>query len=188
MIINVDLNILMKANISIQEYLFLQLIKNKQKDLLVEYYSVFGKLVEPININKLIGRGWLLANDPNDKSFENFKVSNDFIHLTEIRLDDAIEELKSIYPKQTPSGDRKGLQADSDKWGVRYLKLINRDRALHEKILMCIEAEKIHRKNTKQEEYWALLATYVNNRRWETYIDDIDNFNKELDNIFSKDI
>lgn len=186
LIINVNIDLILKSGLSIQDYLFLQLVKSGKKELMQEYHSQFGMLLTKEEVNRLIDGGYLLMLNKEGKYvFDNFKVSDDFNKLTEIKVEDALQDIKDIYPKKTPSGARH-LQGDINKWGPKYLSIIKKDRTLHEKILRCIEAEKVHRKKNNQEEFWALLLTYVNNKRWELYIDSIDSF--EESNVFSKDI
>lgn len=188
LIINVDLDLILKTGLSIQDFLFLQLIKSGKKELMNEYHSMFGMILNKEGVDRLIKKGFLIKKSDNlGYVFANFQTTDDFNSFTTIKAEDAIEDIKNTYPKKTPSGNRVGLQSDSAKWGPKYLSIIKKDRALHQKILRCIEAEKQHRKKSNSEEYWALLLTYVNNKRWEVYIDDIDNFNSD-DNVFSKDI
>ncbi len=186
LIINVNIDLILKTGLSIQDYLFLQLIKSEKKELMREYHEQFGLILTKDAVDRLIKKGFLIMKNTEGKYvFDNFKVSNDFNNLTEVKVEDAIQDIKDTYPKKTPSGSRH-LQGDSNKWGPKYLSIIKKDRILHEKILMCIEAEKVHRKANHNEEFWALLLTYVNNKRWELFMDEISTPKEE--NIFSKDI
>lgn len=186
LIITVDVDLILKTGMSIQEFLFLQLIKSGKKELMREYHEQFGLILNKDSVDRLIRLGYLSMKSKEGKYvFDNFKVTGDFNNLTEIKVEDALKDLKNTYPKKTPSGSRH-LQGDKEKWEPKYLSIIKKDRALHEKILKCIEAEKVHRKTNHNEEFWALMTTYINNKRWELFIDSIDNEVEE--NVFSKDI
>lgn len=174
LIFSVNMDVLMRAGISINQYFMLQLLKNKQADLYIEYRASFANPVNKDDMVSLIKKGYLATRgDPNKFTFDNLYVTEAFLELGSIKIDDALEELKSVYPKVTPEKKRR-LQSDSHKWGPKYLSIIKKDRVLHDKIIKCIKAETKHRNATNSTEFWPLLLTYVNNKRWEDYMDEID--------------
>lgn len=179
LIFSVNMDVLLRAGISVNQYFMLQLIKNKQAELFMEYRTQFANPVSKEDLQLLIKNGFLGMRDSSKKfTFENLYVTDDFLNLSEIKVDDALAELREVYPKFTPEKKRR-LQADSHKWGPKYLSIIKRDRSLHDKIIKCIKAELKHRKSTNSEEFWALLTTYVNNKRWEVYMDGLDELSLE---------
>lgn len=186
-ILTINLDLILKADLSFQDYLFLQLIKNDKKELMREYHSLFGMILGKKEVDRLVDIGYLQILDK-DKGyvFSNFTTTEEFNILTTVKEDEVVEDLKRVYPKKTPSGKRLGLQNDKEKWGPKYVSIIKNDRAMHNRIIECIEREKIHRKLSGQEEFWPALTTYINNQRWEAFIDSIEA--KEADNIFSRDI
>jgi hypothetical protein len=186
-ILTINLDLILKAGLSFQDYLFLQLIKNGKKELMREYHSLFGMILDKKGVDRLINLGYLQINDSiKGYVFSNFITTDEFNTLVEIKESEVIEDLKRVYPKKTPSGKRLGLQNDKEKWGPKYISIIKGDRAMHNKVLECIEREKEHRKLAGQEEFWPLLTTYINNQRWEAFIDSVEA--KQEDNIFSRDI
>ena len=103
LIINVNIDLILKSGLSIQDYLFLQLIKSGKKELMSEYHSQFGMILNKEEVNRLINGGYLLMLNKEGKYiFENFKVSDDFNKLTEIKVEDALQDIKDTYPKKTP--------------------------------------------------------------------------------------
>jgi len=186
LIFNVDVDVLLRAGISINQYFMLHLIKNKRAELYMNYRELFSNPVTKDDMLSLIKNGYLATrSDPNKFTFDNLLVTPKFIGLNEIKIEDALEELANTYPKVTP-GKKRRLQSDQHKWGPKYLSIIKKDRTLHNRIITCIKAEAIHRKATGNEEFWPLLTTYVNNKRWLDYMEDIVNFTEE--NKFSRDI
>lgn len=186
-ILTINLDLILKASLSFQDYLFLQLIKNHKKELMQEYHAEFGMILTKDEVDHLIAIGYLqIIDKTKGYVFNNFIITEEFNTLTSVKEDEVIEDLKRVYPKKTPSGKRLGLQNDKDKWGPKYMSIIKGDRALHLRIIECIEREKTHRKLSGQEEFWPLLTTYINNERWEAFIDSVEA--KEELNVFSRDI
>lgn len=192
LVFTVDFDKLLQTGIKIQHYLFLKLLDNKNKAKLFNYYSEqFGPLVRPFDVDYLFDKGLLdlLRRDKNESTstnrFKNYGLSNMF--TTKLFSDlfdkpiivDAIEDLKNTYPTKTPAKKRR-LQSDPDKWKPKYLSIIKGKPELHELIIKCIKAEAKHRRSTGSEEFWPLLTTYINNKRWEDYEDEAENIREEV--------
>lgn len=185
-IFTVDFNLLLEAGLTINQYFFLQL---KDKDDVNLYRFYLEQFPQPINkedIVLLINKGLLVTKDKTNRyTFENLKITKTFKDLFEKKVDNAIEELKDTYPKKTPLGRR--LHSDAEKWKPKYLSIIKGKPELHKTIIDCIKAEAIHRKKIGNQEFWPLLTTYINNKRWEDYEDEVvEGFSEE--DKFSKDI
>lgn len=174
LIFTVDLDLLLQSGISINQYFFLKILDNQNVDLYRFYLEQFKSPITKEDLEYLIQKGVLITKDKTNRfTFENLKVTNTFKDIFEEIKSDAIKELEEIYPKKTPFKKRR-LQSDKGKWGPKYLSIIKGKPELHEKILNCIKAEEKHRKQTGSEEFWAMLTTYINNARWEDYMEDAD--------------
>lgn len=170
----VDYNILLQVGLTINQYFFLQLSNTQNVNLYRFYVEQFPQPVNKNDIIQLIEKGLLDTKDGSDRfTFENLKVTAVFKQLFEKKIENAIEELQSTYPTKTPAKKRR-LQSDPDKWKPKYLSIVRGKPELHNKILNCIKAELKHRRATGSEEFWPLLTTYINNRRWEDYMDETD--------------
>lgn len=192
LVFTVDFDKLLQTGIKIQHYLFLKLLDNKNKAKLFNYYSEqFEPLVRPNDVDYLFDKGLidLLKRDKAESisknRFKNYGLSN--MYPTKLFYDlfekpitvHAIEELKNTYPTKTPAKKRR-LQSDPDKWKPKYLNIIKGKPELHELIIKCIKAEAKHRRSTGSEEFWPLLTTYINNKRWEDYEDEAENLREEI--------
>lgn len=192
LVFTVDYNKLLEAGIKIEHFLFLKIL-NEDKDkskLLSLYHEQFNTLVRPSDIDFLFDKGLLTLlkqdRDPSGKNYfvgytlNNMYTTKLYNDLFEKRISDkSIEELKDTYPTKTPAKKRR-LQTDPVKWKSTYLKIIKGKPELHETIINCIKAEAKHRRATNSEEFWPMLTTYLNNRRWEDYEDEItENFSDE---------
>ena len=192
LIFTTDFNKLIETGIRIEHYLFLQILDHKHKAKLLNFYNEqFNALIRPKDVDFLFDKGLLeiLKQDKNDNPlstnyFKNYSLSNMFptklyYNLFEKKISDtAIEELKNTYPTKTPAKKRR-LQTDPDKWKTTYLKIIKGKPELHETIIKCIQAEAKLRRSTGSEEFWPMLTTYLNNRRWEDFEDEIANMREE---------
>jgi len=166
---SVNVDILLRAGISINQYFMLQLISNKLADLYLEYRTMFANPVNKEDLNSLIEKGYLKTrDDPNKFTFENLIVTDSFYNLNGTKVEDALYELEETYPKKTPLKGRR-LHSNPAKWRKDYLTLIKKQPELHRTIINSIKAEAINRKKIGDEEYWTMLTTYINQERWKDY-------------------
>jgi len=86
-------------------------------------------------------------------------------------------ELLEAYPKKTPNGRR--LHGNKDNCKKKYNNLIKKNPELHPIILKCILAELEDRYIHNSTNYWKMLQTYINQKGWELYEDDIKDSGKE---------
>lgn len=173
-IISLDLEKLIEIGLSIEQFVFLSLI-DENKPLLYEAYSKkFKNIIQSKNqLQELLDRGILKMEKSDDYNFTNFKVTDEYHKLFNNDKALIIQEIKEVYPKQTPSGQRKGLQADANKWIPKYLNTVKNNPQLHSLIVDCIKYEMHDRSLNNQAEFIPLLTTYINNARWEVYMDEV---------------
>lgn len=180
---SVDYDILLQIGLTINQYFFLWMIDNGDVSLYRLYLEQFPSPVNKLDLETLINKDLIdLKNKTREGilyTFENIKTTNHYKELFEKKINNAIEELQLTYPKKTPFKKRR-LQSDPDKWRPKYLSIIKGKPELHQTILQCIQAESVHRKKTNSEEFWPLLTTYINNKRWEDYEDDIGEVREEV--------
>jgi len=174
-LITLDLEKLIEVNLSIEEFIFLSLIDSKKPELYQNYTSNFKtSILSNLNqITSLLERGLITQELANNYLFNNFKTTDKFYQLFMNDKAQIIKDIKDTYPKQTPSGKRKGLQASQAKWIPKYLNIVKNNMKLHQLIIDCIKFEVADREANGQMEYMPLLSTYINEKRWETYEEDV---------------
>lgn len=173
-IITLDLQKLIDVNLTIEQFVFITLIDEKKPAIYESYSKTFKNIISSREeLNDLIERGLIVMEDPTIYKFNNFKVTDLYHQLFSNNKALMIADIKATYPKQTPSGKRKGLQADSNKWIPKYLNIVKNNSELHSLILDCIRYEMQDRATNGQSEYIPLLTTYINNARWEVFMDDV---------------
>lgn len=91
-----------------------------------------------------------------------FEINPEFLHLFTISLTDMPTELHTAYPhKMIKDGKLFPLKNQSpEEFGVTYLKLIQNDRALHDKIIAHIEWAK------ENNFIYCSLKKFIENSGW----------------------
>lgn len=185
----VDINRLIGLGLTIQEYMILYLMYNDNQDVLDSYMNN----IEYITMNtlqSLADRGYLTYFEAGiDRDhLDYFKLTDKF--KTEvlkvpkvdnnITFEEAFEQLREHYPTKVigPNRGVRRLQSDIDRCKKLYKKIIidnygDIDIKKHQFILQCIDFEVIERKRGKNEAYWQLLPTYLNQRGWELVEEDV---------------
>lgn len=173
LIFTVNYDALLQTGVSVNQFLFLQLIHNQKSQRYYQFYLEQFPEGQNIGVQYLIDKGLLELIDKSRGSlYTNFRTTKLFKNLFDKDVESAIEDLKETYPKQTPAKKRR-LQSDQHKWGPKYQAMVKNKPELHQFILKCIKAEIKHRKSTNSEEFWPLLTTYINNKRWEDYAEEV---------------
>jgi len=176
----VDINRLIGLGLTIQEYMILYLMYNDNQDVLDSYSNNVENLVENNNIYvNLHMKGYLdnychLTDKFKHEVLKVPKVDNN------ITFEEAFEQLREHYPTKVigPNRGVRRLQSDIDRCKKLYKKIIidnygDIDIKKHQFILQCIDFEVIERKRGKNEAYWQLLPTYLNQRGWELVEEDV---------------
>lgn len=180
LVFTVDYDVLLQTGISINQFLFLQLIYNEKSQRYYEFYLEQFPEGRSVGVQYLIDKGLLTTKDRTTNfSYGNFKTTELFKNLFYKDVENAVKELEEAYPKTTP-GKKRRLQSDKHKWGPNYLKIVKNKPELHKTIINSIKLESKHRKATNTEEFWPLLTTYVNNFRWEVYAEEAEKLGDNL--------
>lgn len=105
-----------------------------------------------------------------------------FISTFKFSTENAWEEFKKIYPKSTPNGRR--LHDNLKKAKPKYMRLIKRNKQLHEKILNSLNREINDRGLRSSLDFMKGIYTYINQEAWTAYEDDDKNDrNKRISRI-----
>lgn len=175
--IHVAIEALIKHNISVSQYLFCIALLNNESLLYREYASNIKDL-STTELEDLVGKGWIDVTDA-DKAlaFSNLEVSSKFKKAFAIDSEDSFSEFWELYPKRTPNG--RILKSNRRKMEEKYLKLIRSNPGLHDTILSSLRKEVVHRTRYDQVNFWPMMDTWLNNRRWEDYSEES---NEQQDN------
>jgi len=166
MIVQLDLEVLKAHNLSVNEWISLYLIHKNQAHYVFE-------TVGNVEFDKLQEDGWLrmIGDDIND-----WVVRSKFKNLIENKGDQMWYELCKHLPFKVPgSGGYRVLRAkDPDarsnkKARKMYLDIVKSNKPLHDKIIKCVDIEV----RTTDIKYMQNIETWIRNRTWEKYEDQI---------------
>lgn len=182
--ISVDLNKLYANKIKLEDYFILYCLVNKEEDLLIKYTTNCGGIDTGV-FQRLRNSSFIILTNEINITFNSIKVTEQTKNLFNVQdnthFDALFRELLSTYPKSVKriTGGTRPLHNDLVRCKKLYKSTICSNSVsannLHQKILLCVQKYyRDHLKDNKQE-FMQLLATFLSQRTWEQYMDDISN-------------
>lgn len=182
--ISVDLNKLYTNKIKIEDYFVLFCLVHSDEEMLMRYISTCGR-IETLSFHRLRDSGFIILQDEINILFNEIEVTEQAKNLFNVsdnkEFETAFKELLSTYPKSVKrvTGGTRPLHNDLQRCKKLYkLTLVDRvssslNKTLHQKILLCVQKYyRDHLKDNKQE-FMQLLATFLSQRTWEQYLEDV---------------
>lgn len=190
--INIDK--LIKAKLPLEAYIILSCIYNEEQDKLYNYINNVSKT--PLNTFEfLIKEKYIISNGI--KSVTNIlieienceltdKFPKEFLGITKSKgtliFDEAFQQLRDHFPIKAGCSERR-LQGNIEKCKNLYRIIIVKNGKLndelHSVILQCINYEINLRTKARSLEYFKLMTTWLNQREWELYIDEVESIIKK---------
>jgi len=183
----VDLGKVLSLKLSLEGYFVLYCIYNKEGDILLNYVSNVNKIPSLV-FKSLIDDGYLIYfGEPSVSpkyNLDNIKLTDKYqkvvlgvTNLKNISFDDAFQQLRDHYPSKAGLSDRR-LHSDLIRCQNLYKTAIVKNgvvnEELHSVILQCINYEINLRHKNKSLEYLKMLPTWLSQKDWEMYIDDVE--------------
>lgn len=182
--ISVDLTKLYTNKLKIEDWFVLFCLVHNEEEMLMKYINTTGR-IETLIFQRLRNSGFIILKDETNILFNEIKVTDQAKNLFNVSDNKEFEilfkELLSTYPKSVKrvTGGTRPLHNDLQRCKKLYkstimsIGLVNKE--LHQKILLC--AQKYHRDHLKdnKQEFMQLLATFLSQRTWEQYIDEVSN-------------
>ena len=182
--ISVDLNKLYTNKIKIEDYFVLFCLVHNDEEMLMKYITTCGR-IETIIFQRLRDSGFIILRDEINILFNEIEVTEQAKNLFNVQdnthFDTLFKELLSTYPKSVKriTGGTRPLHNDLQRCKKLYkLTLVDRvssslNKTLHQKIILCVQKYyRDHLKDNKQE-FMQLLATFLSQRTWEQYLEDV---------------
>lgn len=174
---------ILNSGLSIQAYFVLYCIAYDMQSLLEDYVEKKGK-IDKSDFKTLTDEGYLEIKG-NDIVFKNLKITDKTKELFEISkvLDHKrfFQELKDVYPKRVKIGKRsRSLHQDMESCEKKYKQLIDSEE-FHKKILLCVKAYVKELEDSGRLEFMQMLPTWINQKNYQVYIDDIDSIDNVLE-------
>lgn len=201
----IDVDKLIELKIPLDGWLVLWTLHNEEQDVLSNYVNNVNKI--PTKIFKdLINEGWLETTSTDDTfTLQNINITDKFskeilgiVPTNGLTFSEAFEQLRDTYPTKAGTSERR-LQGNVARCKSLYEKIIMKgnvlDEELHQEILLCIHYEIKTKTKTRSLEYFKMLATWLQQREWELYIDEVRKLVKDNGGItpqtnsgFTKDV
>lgn len=182
--ISVDLNKLYTNKIKIEDYFVLFCLVHNDEEMLMRYIATTGR-IETLTFQRLRDSGFIILRDEINILFNEIEVTEQTKNLFNVsdnkEFEIAFKELLSTYPKSVKrvTGGTRPLHNDLQRCKKLYkLTLVDRvssslNTTLHRKIILCVQKYyRDHLKDNKQE-FMQLLATFLSQRTWEQYLEDV---------------
>lgn len=172
MLITFDTKLLIDNKLDAHRFVLLQLIHEKEYDLMEDYITNVNKRTEfSDDITELITLEFLLSSRRGMYDYQNLQTTNKFVKL--ITKGDMFQELIQHYPKSVTRTDGRVdyLLTDLPKANSIYVKLTQNNRTLHEHIISCLKEEVEERELTNRMAYMRRLPRWISERGWESYKD-----------------
>lgn len=182
--VSVDLNKLYTNKIKIEDYFVLFCLVHNDEEMLMKYITTTGR-IETLTFQRLRDSGFIILRDEINILFNEIEVTEQTKNLFNVsdnkEFEIAFKELLSTYPKSVKrvTGGTRPLHNDLQRCKKLYkLTLVDRvssslNTTLHRKIILCVQKYyRDHLKDNKQE-FMQLLATFLSQRTWEQYLEDV---------------
>lgn len=177
--LELDIDKFVSYPFTFQQILLLHCIRYNLKEQVIAFRKT--DKFDFIKIRDLVQQGYLKSlnkNEPIPTLFKDLAITQKGIDLltelgstaNEVSNNESlsfVEELKEVYPKK--AGSRVGLQANSKAWSKKYESIIKGDVNKHNLIIDCIKLMKRDHIQSSSEAFYPMLATYINQERWEVY-------------------
>ena len=181
--VELDLEGLVDMQMSLDAWLVLYCVVNKNKSLLEKYVTS----VKPINteVFKRLKLDGFLEYEESDKiTFSKLSVTPKTSILFAVKPDESklqfeelFTELRNVYPKRVPAenGTTRPLHGDLARCKKLYHKIIHTkfgyDITLHKRILEAIKANVLEAEKSRRLQYLQNLATYLHQQNYTQYFD-----------------
>lgn len=171
--IKINIKKLIEAKLTIESYFILECVYREDQTTLELYVKNSGKM-DKFCFNNLIENSYLMNID-GDITFDKLKLTPKALNILGYNsfLDHKryFKELRAVYPKKS---GKRSLHQDLNGCERKYKSIIDSEE-MHTIILKCVELYLKELKDTGRMEYIQLLGTWINQRNYEQYLEDITN-------------
>ena len=193
----IDIEKMMNFKLSAEGVFILDCLYNDNADVLEVYVKNIRKIRLEV-FTSLEKEGWLTnSTDTNVFTRPSIELTDkyqvEYLAIPkekEVTFEEAFIELRGKYPVKTES--KRRLQGNVDKCKVLYKKVIYQggrvNYKLHTKILSCIQLEINERVKNKSMEYFQMLVTWLNQKNWDLYMEDVEEALETTGKIVSAEI
>ncbi len=181
---NVNVDKLIEFNLPLDGFFILYCLHNEETGMLQNYVTNISKIPTKV-FKQLISEGWLETTAKDDTfTLTNISVTDRFskeilgiVDVNGITFAESFEQLREHYPSKAGRTERR-LQGNVARCKTLYQNTITKngvvDEELHSLILQCINYEIKSRTKDRSLDYFQMLATWLQQRTWEVYKQDVE--------------
>ena len=164
MIVEMNIDWLLKNKITANEFLVLQLLIENQEDRLTKVGKIFGEVENSNILKSLLKMGFVVINATTgkitvtEKALKTFKGKGHF------------EELYALFPVSVirPDGKRETLRTAKKQCQTKYNRIAKR-KDIHENILKCLKFEIAERTQNDSLKYMQKMPNWLSKETWTEY-------------------
>lgn len=165
----INVSILLKTGLSLEQYFILECIHRQSRDNLQSYVSKFGILDKSV-FNNLVQLGYLNKYD-GDVYFEKLKLTNLFYKdfgYEKLDHERYFKELREVYPKKYI---KRSLHQDLPRCRKEYKNIVDSEET-HKTILKCVKLYLLELESDGRMQWIQLLSTWLHQRNFEQYYEE----------------
>jgi len=171
MLLQVDVESLIKNKITIDQFLIASLIYEKNYELLSNYLDLYSSNELKVLFLGLIRAGLIENNNEEQEvyDFNKFEVRPAFIKI--LAQGDYFDEILQTYPAfiSRPDGSKDYLKVDLNRCRKLYSKITGNKYMVHQNILNCLQYEVALRRKENSFAYMKRLPKWLTSEEWKSY-------------------
>ena len=170
MLIQVDVNSLINNLLKIDEFVILQLVYDKQYDLVSKYLSLYDSEEKKKLFNRFNLFGFV-TNYNNTEEYDPSKLTLEPDFLRIIANGDFFDELVQVFPVSVirPDGTKDFLRNDLKRCKTAYSKITKNKYFIHQHILECLKYEVALKRREGKMSYFKRLSKWLASEEWKIY-------------------
>ena len=177
----IDYDKILNSDLTIDQYCILQIIAKEHRSFLEKYVTKYGKIDMSV-FNILNKKGYLDIIGDNI-TFNSLKITEKTKVLFDLNTLDHkwfFKELKDAYPKRVKINKRtRSLHQNMEDCEKKYKQIVDSEET-HKKILKCVKAYVKELEDSGRLEFIQMLSTWINQKNYQTYIEEIENYEEDL--------
>jgi len=170
MLLQVDVNYLLKNRITVDQFLIAQLIYEKSYELLGSYLDLYSSEELKSLILGLVKAGLIDNYNFEDQyDLNKFIIKPSFVRI--LAQGDFFDEFVQTYPTSVirPDGTKDYLRTDLNRCRRIYNKITGSKYSLHLNILQCLQFELAIRRKEGKLCYMKRLPKWLSSEEWKCY-------------------
>lgn len=168
MLINIEINELIKNRLTADEFLIAQLISEKNYDVLFSYLELYSR-EQYMSILESLVKKQMLEGFTDYTDIKDMAVRSVFTKI--LAHGDFFDEIIQAFPASVirPDGTRDYLRTDTHRCRKKYAIITKNKLVLHQHILSCLQYEIALRRKEGKLGYMKRIPNWLASEEWKSY-------------------